>query len=92
MDEVGESDSQDSQDGEENAEESSDETGEADADADGVSAEMDGMPSSEMDDADGEDAALKCQGSAVGCKALSSNRRPVLPKGRQVVITSPVPL
>ena len=55
MDEVGESDSQDSQDGDENAEESSDETGEADADADGVSAEMAGMPSSEMDDADGED-------------------------------------
>ena len=56
MDEAGESDSQDSQDGEEGAEDSSDETGDADADADGVSAEMEGMPSSEMDDADGEDS------------------------------------
>ena len=56
MDEAGESDSQDSQDGDENAEDSSDEAGDADADADGVSAEMEGMPSSEMDDADGEDS------------------------------------
>ncbi len=56
MDEAGESDSQDSQDGDENAEDSSDESGDADADADGVSAEMEGMPSSEMDDAEGEDS------------------------------------
>ncbi len=56
MDEAGESDSQDSQDGDDSAEDSTDEAGDADADADGVSADMEGMPSSEMDDADGEDS------------------------------------
>ena len=33
-----------------------------------------------MTGTDGEDAALECQGSAVGREALSSNRWPVLPK------------
>jgi cobaltochelatase CobT len=56
MDEAGESESQESQDGDESAEENSDETGEADSDADGAEAEMEGMPSSEMDEADGEDS------------------------------------
>ena len=31
---------------------------------------------------DGENAALECQWPAMGCEALSSNRWPVLPKGR----------
>ena len=35
-----------------------------------------------MTGTDGEDAALECKGSAMGCEALSSNRRPVLPEGR----------
>jgi|TARA_B100001063_G_scaffold27630_1_gene21148 hypothetical protein len=35
-----------------------------------------------MTGTDGEDAALECQGPAMGCEALSSNRWPVLPKGR----------
>ena len=56
MDDAGESDSQDSQEGDENAEDSSDESGDAEADAEGVSAEMEGMPSSESEDADGDDS------------------------------------
>ena len=35
-----------------------------------------------MTGTDGEDAALECQWPAMGCEALSSNRWPVLPKGR----------
>ena len=52
----GDPDAQDSEEGDESDETSGEEQSEEDADADGMSAEMEGMPSSDSEDAEGEES------------------------------------